>query len=378
MKASALQRKKRLILFCCVVVLLFFFRENLASLFLWFHFLLQPVYNPPEYQSLHTHVIPYKNTLDCGEYGWKQRPNRTLVYDVVIFSHEIELLVGRFGELWDVVDVFLVFEATHTYSGIPKPLLFKKNKAIFQPFLSKIEYHQIKVPNEQFTAWQREGHIRTTMQSLVSVAKPPEGSLVLYMDCDEWPRADIISLLSTCQPDFLRLRLAMKTYRYSFEFLENALANMRPLAYYWSPDSDAHMIWPSRFVNRGDPDPVLFDAGWHCTWCFKYLSDFLWKMDASSHYDQATTSIHKLEEIQKVVCSGDYIFGEYYAAASEATNYVDLFGRLRPLTQLSKYTFADLPKFILKNRKYYQHLLPGNCTKEQKRADVEPEYPFIL
>lgn len=201
MKASALQRKKRLILFCCVVVLLFFFRENLASLFLWFHFLLQPVYNPPEYQSLyvhleppsahllvrHTHVIPYKNTLDCGEYGWKQRPNRTLVYDVVIFSHEIELLVGRFGELWDVVDVFLVFEATHTYSGfttfcllstdhsqgIPKPLLFKKNKAIFQPFLSKIEYHQIKVPNEQFTAWQREGHIRY-FNSFFKYSPPPE------------------------------------------------------------------------------------------------------------------------------------------------------------------------------------------------------------
>eukprot|EP00871_Galdieria_phlegrea_P002633 jgi/Galph1/3370/GphlegSOOS_G2034.1 len=72
--------------------------------------------------------------------------NRTLnkrdfeVYDVFMFSFEVDALEIRFHELDDLVDHFVIIESNVDHKGYPKPLLWKtlQHDSRFSPFRSKV------------------------------------------------------------------------------------------------------------------------------------------------------------------------------------------------------------------------------------------------
>jgi beta-1,4-mannosyl-glycoprotein beta-1,4-N-acetylglucosaminyltransferase len=60
------------------------------------------------------------------------------IYDGFIFFNELDLLELRLNILADVVDCFVIVEATRTFTGKPKPLYYKINKDRFAAFNHKI------------------------------------------------------------------------------------------------------------------------------------------------------------------------------------------------------------------------------------------------
>ena len=60
------------------------------------------------------------------------------IVDCFIFYNEIELLTYRFNVLYDIVDYFVIVEATHTFVGNEKKLYFNENKHLFEKFQDKI------------------------------------------------------------------------------------------------------------------------------------------------------------------------------------------------------------------------------------------------
>ena len=63
-----------------------------------------------------------------------------MVYDCIPFFNELDILNLRLHILSDCVDRFIIEESTRTFSGEPKELCFEKNKEMFAPFLSRIDY----------------------------------------------------------------------------------------------------------------------------------------------------------------------------------------------------------------------------------------------
>ena len=61
-----------------------------------------------------------------------ERPCRRKVYDGFMFFNELDLLEIRLRELYDVVDTFVVVEATVTFSGHPRELVFEANRQRFR------------------------------------------------------------------------------------------------------------------------------------------------------------------------------------------------------------------------------------------------------
>ena len=51
-----------------------------------------------------------------------------MIYDCFQFFNELDMLYIRMKVLNDVVDRFVVSEATETFSGLKKPLLFEENR----------------------------------------------------------------------------------------------------------------------------------------------------------------------------------------------------------------------------------------------------------
>ena len=71
------------------------------------------------------------------------------IVDCFIFYNELDLLNYRLNVLNDVVDCFVLVEATRTFTGKQKPLHYAENKHLFEPFNHKIVH--IVVDNFPFT-----------------------------------------------------------------------------------------------------------------------------------------------------------------------------------------------------------------------------------
>lgn len=87
--------------------------------------------NVQEYIS----VDPIHNELRDGP---SNESRRRLLVDGFVFFNEIEMLLYRLTVLYDVVDYFILVEATKTFVGNSKPLYYNENKDIFAAFHKKL------------------------------------------------------------------------------------------------------------------------------------------------------------------------------------------------------------------------------------------------
>ena len=87
------------------------------------------------------------------------------IYDCFIFYNELELLELRLNELDDIVDYFVIIEATETFQGQTKPLYFEQKKEEFSEFEDKIIHHIVDFPDELTDPWEREHYHRDSIQS---------------------------------------------------------------------------------------------------------------------------------------------------------------------------------------------------------------------
>ena len=64
------------------------------------------------------------------------------------------------------------------------------------------------------------------------------------------------------------------------------------------------------YSHQRHSDTILEDAGWHCSFCFRYLADFRTKMLGFSHFDRVTRPGQQLldDEIQRKICDGRDLF----------------------------------------------------------------------
>ena len=76
----------------------------------------------------------------------------TKVIDTFLFFQELDLAEIRMEYLDDLVDHFVIVEASQTFSGKLKPFNFEANRARFAKFDSKIVYIKIEDQHENFTS----------------------------------------------------------------------------------------------------------------------------------------------------------------------------------------------------------------------------------
>ncbi|MFN7727915.1 MAG: hypothetical protein ACK5P7_02030 [Bdellovibrio sp.] len=115
------------------------------------------------------------------------------VYDCFAFFNEMELLQLRLRELNDVVDYFVLVEATRTFQKKEKPLYFEQNKERFREFLPKIrhivvdEYPTFWTKFRPVTTWHYDNHQKEGVLKGLENAAPDD--LIIFSDLDEIPLA---------------------------------------------------------------------------------------------------------------------------------------------------------------------------------------------
>ncbi|KAJ6641579.1 Beta-1,4-mannosyl-glycoprotein 4-beta-N-acetylglucosaminyltransferase [Pseudolycoriella hygida] len=320
----------------------------------------------PHFQS---DTIPYDEL--CELHGWKKRDssgsdrNLTRVIDAVIFSVELDILEIRIRELWDVVDIFLVMEADRTFTGVQKPLILEENIHRFEFAKDKLHHKVLrntlkKNPKNNF---ENEVIMRREMSNAIRFLKPKYGDLIIVGDVDEIPFKKTIELLKNCVGYSRELHLRMRNYVYSFEFYIDTTN--------WKPHVDTYSSYFRYHHGKPTESTVsnyqLADAGWHCSYCFRYLSDFVFKMTSFSHSDRVTGQ-HLLDKnnIQRKICDGSNIFDMY----EEAYTFKDLIGTFGKLPR--KLSTIGIPAAVMDQHRFFKFLLPGGCVRE----DAPPEFNY--
>ncbi|PWU24249.1 hypothetical protein C5B42_00320 [Candidatus Cerribacteria bacterium 'Amazon FNV 2010 28 9'] len=105
-----------------------------------------------------------------------------MIYDCFNFYNEFELLELRLQELWDVVDYFVIAEATVTFTNRPKPLYFKEQKKRFKKYAKKIIHVVIDDCPNVCQPWIIENWQFTQVIRGLKKAKPNDTILVGCVD----------------------------------------------------------------------------------------------------------------------------------------------------------------------------------------------------
>ena len=134
-----------------------------------------------------------------------------MVIDCIPFFDELDLLEVRLNELNNIVDVFLITEATLTFSGHPKALCFMENKERFSAFGSKIRHVVIDKYDSVDTtdAWAMDRWQKVQGLGGCGLQK---GDIVIYSDCDEIPKA--VKVREFIESDYPIATMEMPLYYY--------------------------------------------------------------------------------------------------------------------------------------------------------------------
>lgn len=181
-------------------------------------------------------------------------------------------------------------------------------------------------------------------------------SMVIMSDVDEIPSQHSIALLKAC--DFgPTIHLQLRNFLYSFEWYLD-MTSWRSSVQMWRND----VIY--RHSQRGER--ALADAGWHCSYCFRTVREYVVKMTGFSHSDRIGGNMRLLDErrIQDTICHGKDIFG----MLPEAYSYRDLISQMN--LEPSK-TAVGLPRYLINNAKDFRFLLPGGCMRETQAPTAE-------
>ena len=187
-------------------------------------------------------------------------PRQRLVVDAFTFYNEYEMLEFRLTELDDVVDVFVICEATLTHAGAAKPLLFEQSLARYERWLPKIVHVVDDDMPRTDDAWVREHHQREALACGLGALGLADDDWVAITDCDEIADAGALAALQRRPPALCAL--VMRTFYYSFDWVWRDPWDVYPKVAPWSAVRDAgpqaiRMTFTLDKIDRG---------GWHLSY----------------------------------------------------------------------------------------------------------------
>lgn len=225
----------------------------------------------------------------------------SVIYDAFIFKDELDLLEIRLNELNQIVDRFVLVEATRTFQNNRKPLAFRINRQRFSSFLQKIIHITVDDFPPFAGAWSQEYFQRNAIMRGLIDCQPDD--VILISDADEIPRPNAI----TAFIDSPGIKVLEQNLYYYFLNCRcasrNWLRGTRMLRY-------QDLTTPQE-IREHKGDKTVTDAGWH----FSYLGGvdrIIDKLESFSHTEYNDVSFKNRARLRRLISLGQDIFGRPY------------------------------------------------------------------
>jgi len=286
-----------------------------------------------------------------------------MIFDCFIFFNEFELLEIRLNELNDVVDKFVLVEATKTHQGKDKPLYFEENKKQFSDFLNKMIHIAVSDYPKRANPLQLEYHQRNKISEGLNACLPEDQ--IIISDIDEIPRPE--KIIEAKELKGIKIFEQQMFYYFmnclnvsniggnkTFKWYGPIMADFKYLktpqkwrdicvnlmgVYHPNP---LYQIYGFLYYNllkvfNRNPIHVIKDGGWH----FSYLGGIekiIEKIESFHHTEFNAEEYKNPDKIEKAINEGKDIFGRNL-----------------------QYQFVKLdstfPEYILNNEKKFNHLI---------------------
>lgn len=147
-----------------------------------------------------------------------------MIYDCVPFFNELDILKLRMQIMAPYVDFFVIEEASVTFSGEPKRMIFAENRQLFAEFEEKIRYVAVdNSPLEGVTTHERDKFQKNQLIRGLSGCKPED--IIIFSDVDEIPDPETLKkLLERFEPGKI-YHLAQRMF-YCFLNMEEVSGNL--------------------------------------------------------------------------------------------------------------------------------------------------------
>ena len=248
-----------------------------------------------------------------------------MVIDCIPFFNELDILKLRLHILDPLVDRFVIEEATHTFSGLPKDLCFEKNREMFEEFLPKITYLVVDNSPEKISTHERDKFQKNALAKALTDASDED--VLILSDVDEIPNPAVLQeLVKRFDPDKI-YHLAQRNF-YCYLNMEEVSGNLLSITGEF-PGVERRMwlgtkvfakknipesgIIDLREISPEDPRSVrVADGGWH----FSYMGGgkdesvedrVKYKIKSAAHQEYNTEDV--LAEVKDRLILGEDIFG---------------------------------------------------------------------
>ncbi|KAK9064748.1 hypothetical protein SSX86_016130 [Deinandra increscens subsp. villosa] len=318
-------------------------------------YFLRPLWQSPPKSFIHIPHYYHENVSMaslCKLHGWELRDRPRKVFDAVLFNNEVDMLTIRWKELHPYIAQFVLLESNSTFTAIPKPHYFAINRERFGFVEPRLTYGTIGGRFQKGeNPFVEEAYQRVALERLLRTAGIEDGDLLIMSDLDEIPSGHTIDLLRWCDGPPRIVHLNLNNYLYSYKFRLDHIS--------WRASVHRYQTGKTRYVHYRQTDYLLADSGWHCSFCFRKISDFVYKMKAYSHTDRVRFArFLDPKRIQKVICNGD----DLYDMLPEEHTFKKMIARMGPIPH--SYSAVHLPLHLLNHVDEYGYLLPGNCIRE--------------
>ena len=225
--------------------------------------------------------------------------------DAFIFYNEEKMLDYRLNYYKDIVDYFILVEATKTFSGLDKPLYFNRIKDKYT-HLNIIHYIVDEFPADM-TAWDREHYQRECIhKALLKVPKLRNDDWVHIADVDEISNRDKLDTVLTDtyynNPDRLGYTLHFDNYYYNLTSkLDQPCLATKLIRY---KELKNKVIKDVRFSTSY---PLLTQFGWHLSYFFS-PEGIKNKINSFSHQEYNKDEFTSKEHIEDCIKNGKSLF----------------------------------------------------------------------
>lgn len=277
-----------------------------------------------------------------------------MIYDCVPFFNELEVLDIRLHELDPVVDFFVIVEATTTYQGNSKPLIFKENQERFTQFLPKIRYFGFNFPTDL------EAQCRTGLYAGDAEVHKPGSGLDMNWARERYQHNYIMTGLTDCKEDDTILLCdldeipsadSVRAYK-----RHNGICTLNMLSFYYYLNhtvgdwNGPAKILPYDLLIKSTPSnirtmtaPALErSTGWHYAW-MGGAERVLTKLKSFAHaeYNTSGTTLEAVEQTLKLRQIGELSISNYTNYPAYVSQNKERFEKLG----FMNYTVA--PKLVL-------------------------------
>ena len=256
------------------------------------------------------------------------QPSRR-VYDCFTYNGEFDILLIRLHELADVVDCFVIVEATRTFAGDAKSVKLDLNAPELAVFKDRIRYIVVDdMPDDppgsenavverdwlnnppKTGFWLREKFQRNQILRGLQDAQPQD--LILISDADEIPRASAVTWMREQSLDQI-FGLQLRFYYFYANYCNVEGGESHAIWSVAASRKSLDTLTPDLVrmgVRMGQvPGLILRDAGWHFSYLGMNEDQVRQKIRGFAHQEYNDADFLGAIDLPSVVRSGKDLFG---------------------------------------------------------------------